>query len=246
MLGKFQLGKHLSRLDFKTFSPRLMFMKLPLQVPVMTLPQSTLLPAAFLPLYIFEPRYRRMLQDSLASERMFCVALQNPGRTRETPCPVAGLGLIRGSVQHQDGTSHLLLQGLARVQLLDVLRYKPYRFQRIQPLEPPPANEVIVDALLAKVRELLDDRVKLGLTFCPPFTQDAKAAPMVPGLPPAAVLEYLDQFTDPGHVADLVSGAVLMDQAERQVILESVNLETRLKHLIHFLMAEIHRKRKDT
>jgi ATP-dependent Lon protease len=221
-------------------------MKLPSEVPVMTLPHATLLPQAFLPLYIFEPRYRQMLRDSLGSARMFSVAMQKPGRVRESPSPVAGLGLIRGSVQHEDGTSHLLLQGIARVELVETVRYKPYRVQRIRPLESPPSNDVAVDALLAKVRELLDDRVKLGLSFCPPFLQDPKTPPLLPGLPPAESLEFLDQVTDPGQVADLVSGAVLASPAERQTILETVHLESRLKHLIHFLMAEIRRKRKDT
>ena len=83
----------------------------------MTLPNATLFPQALLPLYIFEPRYRQMLADALHSTRMFSVAMQKPGSTRETPSPVAGLGLIRVSVGHRDGTSHLILQGLARVEL---------------------------------------------------------------------------------------------------------------------------------
>ena len=85
-------------------------MKLPLEVPVMTLPNATLFPQALLPLYIFEPRYRQMLLDSLNTNRMFSVAMQKPGRKRETPSLVAGLGLIRVSVGHQDGSSHLILQ----------------------------------------------------------------------------------------------------------------------------------------
>jgi ATP-dependent Lon protease len=220
-------------------------MKLPSEVPVMTLPQATLLPQAFLPLYIFEPRYRQMLRDALDSARMFSVAMQKPGRATESPSPIAGLGLIRGSVQHEDGTSHLLLQGIARVELAETVRYKPYRIQRILPLESPPSNELAVDALLAKVRELLDDRVKLGLSFCPPFAQDPQSPPLLPGFPPAESLDFLDHITDPGQVVDLVSGAVLASPAERQTILETVHLESRLKQLIHFLMAEIRRKRKD-
>ena len=143
-------------------------MKLPSEVPVMTLPNATLFPQALLPLYIFEPRYRQMLLDSLHTDRMFSVAMQKPGRSRETPSLIAGLGLIRVSVGHNDGTSHLILQGIARVELEEAVRYKPYRIQRIRPLESPPCNELAVDALQAKVRELLEERVKLGLKF-PPF-----------------------------------------------------------------------------
>ena len=128
----------------------------------MTLPNATLFPQALLPLYIFEPRYRQMLADALHSHRMFSVAMQKPGRTRETPSPVAGLGLIRVSVGHRDGTSHLVLQGLARVELETAVRYKPYRIQRIRPLEIPSCDTVAVDALVAKVRELLAERIDLG------------------------------------------------------------------------------------
>ena len=66
-------------------------MKLPCEVPVMTLPDATLFPQALLPLHIFEPRYRRMLADVLESDRMFSVAMQKPDCRRETPSPVAGL-----------------------------------------------------------------------------------------------------------------------------------------------------------
>src|SRR5512140_1271838 len=121
-------------LDYARFDPRLQSMKIPREVPVMTLPNATLFPQALLPLYIFEPRYRQMLADALHSDRMFSVAMQKPGSARESPTPVAGLGLIRVSVGHRNGTSHLILQGLARVELEEAVRYRPYRIHRIRPL----------------------------------------------------------------------------------------------------------------
>src|SRR5438876_5312311 len=128
-------------------------MELPDAVPVMTLPSATLFPQALLPLYIFEPRYRQMLKDMLKTDRMFSVAMQKPGRQRESPCQVAGLGLIRVSVGHQDGTSHLILQGLARVELIDTVQTRPYRVANIRPLQPLPADNVIIDALWATGQE---------------------------------------------------------------------------------------------
>ena len=211
----------------------------------MTLPNATLFPQSLLPLYIFEPRYRRMLVDSLDTTRMFSVAMQKPGRTRETPSPVAGLGLIRVSVAHQDGTSHLVLQGIARVELQETVRYKPYRVQRIRPLETPPCDNAVVDGLLAKVRGLLAERLALGLFFPFPVVSKGKPVEPPPGVSAREVLGYLDKLTDPEQVADLVSCAVLTGPADRQIILETVNLESRLKQLIHFLMVEISRHRKD-
>lgn len=221
------------------------FMKLPSEVPVMTLPHATLFPQALLPLYIFEPRYRQMLVDSLNTNRMFSVAMKKPGQSREIPSPVAGLGLIRVSVGHQDGTSHLILQGIARVELVETVRYKPYRIQRIRPLESPPCNDVVVDALLAKVRELLEERVRLGMSFPFPAAPKKSADQTSSALSPKDVLEYLDKLSDPEQVADLVSCAVLTGPVERQAILATVNLESRLRRLIHFLMAEITRHRND-
>jgi Lon protease-like protein len=222
-------------------------MKIPPEVPVMTLPNATLFPQALLPLYIFEPRYRQMLADALHSNRMFSVAMQRPGNSRETPAPIAGLGLIRVSVGHNDGTSHLILQGLARVELKEAVRYKPYRIQRIRPLETPPCDNVKVDALVAKVRELLEERIELGLPFPFPVMSPEKGSKdksTSPSFSPKEILNYLDSITDPEQAADLVSCAVLPGAVERQTILETVDVEARLRRLIHFLLAEIRAKRK--
>jgi ATP-dependent Lon protease len=212
----------------------------------MTLPNATLFPQAFLPLYIFEPRYRQMLADSLDWHRLFAVAMQKPGVSRETPSPIAGLGLIRFAVDHRDGTSHLILQGLVRVELQEVERYKPYRVQRVRPLQTPPCDSVTVDALVAKMRELLVERTHLGLGF-PSLMMPPGKSPKNPALPffsPQEVMQYLDSITDPAQAVDQVSCAVLPGAVERQAILETVNVEARLRRLIHFLLAEIKVKRK--
>lgn len=224
-------------------------MQLPDAVPVMTLQNATLFPQALLPLYIFEPRYRRMLAEALDSNRMFSVAMQRPGRTREIPCPVAGLGLIRVSVGHNDGTSHLILQGLTRVQLGETVQYKPYRVQRIQPLVAAGTDNVTVDALVAKVHELVERRLELAPFPSPfPMKKDTKAGgdahkPTV--FSKKEVLNYLSQLPGADQVADLVTCALLSEAVERQKILETVEIEGRLKHLIHFLMAEISRRQKN-
>jgi len=161
---------------------------------------------------------------------------------------VAGLGLIRVSVGHRDGTSHLILQGLARVELETPIRYKPYRVQRIRPLQTPPCDNVKVDALVAKVRELLEERIALGLPFPFPVMSPGKGESAANGPSPAfsakEILGYLDSLTDPEQAADLVSCAVPPGAAERQAILETVDVESRLRRLIQFLLAEIRPKRK--
>jgi Lon protease-like protein len=220
-------------------------MKLPRETPVMVLPNVTLFPQAMLPLYMFEPRYRRMLADALESNRMFAVAMQKPGRSRETPSPVAGLGLVRVSVGHRDGTSHLILQGMARVQLAEAVRYKPYRVHRVKLIASPPCDNVAVDALLARMRELLAERIELGLPFPFPVltSPHTEPSPAHPQCSPKEILNFLEAIRDPEQAADLVSCAVLPGGVERQAILEATDVETRLRRLIGYLLAEIRQKK---
>jgi Lon protease-like protein len=222
-------------------------MEIPCEVPVMTLPNVTLFPQALLPLYIFEPRYRKMLADTLKGERMFIVAMQRPGQSREIPTAIAGLGLVRVCVDNPDGTSHLILQGITRVEITKTTKYKPYRVSRIKPLQAPQQDNVTIDALLAKVRDLVTERIQLGLPFPFPVTpktktKDKNAAAV---LSVKEIVAYLDKLNDADQLADLVSCALLAGAMERQTILETVEVEPRLKHLIHFLMAEIKEHRKN-
>ena len=226
-------------------------MQLPREVPVMTLPNVILFPQAMLPLYIFEPRYRQMLGDALGSHRMFSVAMQKPGRVRESPSNIAGLGLIRASVVNKNGTSNLILQGITRVELTGTVRYKPYRVHRIRALESTATDSVAVDALTVKVLELVSERLEQGFEL--PIHVLKKLGQLeeidAENLPPDFALkqgiEILAKLNNPEQIADLVSGTLLSSPLERQFLLETVDLETRLKHLIHFLMAEIRRQGKD-
>jgi Lon protease-like protein len=225
-------------------------MELPSEIPVMVLPNAILFPQAMLPLYIFEPRYRQMLSDVLDSHRMFSIALQKPGRTRETPSPVAGLGLVRASVGNRDGTSHLVLQGIARVQLAEPVRYKPYRVQRIRPLQTTSSDSVVVDALAAKVLELVATRLEQGFELPVHVLkqlsrQQSEISPESPAFALKQVIHYLVNLENPDQLADLISCTLLPGARQRQVILETSNLEARLKHLIHFLLAEIERHGND-
>lgn len=212
-----------------------MFMDIPNEAAVMTLPDETLFPQAFLPLHIFEPRYRRMLAETLHSHRMFVISMQRRGLQRECPSAVAGLGLVRVCVDNPDGTSHLILQGISRVALTRTIRHKPFRVSRIRVLQTPERDSVTIDALVAKVRDLVSERIRQGVTARP----DAPKAHSIKD-----IISYLENLTDPGQVADQVSSALLPGPQERQTILETIEVEPRLKHLIHFLMAEISQHRK--
>jgi Lon protease-like protein len=215
-------------------------MDLPTEVGVMTLPHTTLFPQAFLPLRIFEPRYRRMLDDALSGHRMFAVALRRPDRARETPTTIAGLGLIRAAVEQPDGTSNLILQGLARVALTSVVRYRPYRLYRVEPLVSTIRDRLAAETLTSRLLKL----VKTWLEKSPAVVNlSASEAVGVTGawsaqFAHAKQVEVLAHVDQPGQIADLVSWTLLAHSHQRQVLLETLDVELRLRRLLQFLAIE--------
>jgi Lon protease-like protein len=215
-------------------------MEVPSTVPVMILQNAILFPQALVPLYIFEPRYRRMLTDVLEGDRVFAIARRKPDVQQERAEKVAGLGLVRACVTHPDGTSHLVIVGLSRVELLQTVRYKPYRVCRIQPWQPTEEKDEIVQALAVELMEVVHERLKefpnglvaelsqLGMSS--DDTQKT-AAEVFQNL-----LDHLHAINDPEQVVDLVSAALLADPTQRQIILATRPLETRMRYLLRFLL----------
>lgn len=191
-------------------------MTFPEQVGVMVLPQTVFFPHHLLPLHIFEPRYRVMLQKALEGPRMFAVAMEESGRPARR---VGGLGLIRSCVQQPDGTSNLILQGLARVRLDHVLQVRPYIIATPEPLEDTSANTaeetVVREALVAKILEHLEKietPIEAGM-------QEMK--------------KFLRHLEDHHALVDLVAGCFLQDPEARQTLLETIGLTDRLRLLCH-------------
>ncbi|MCE0498054.1 MAG: LON peptidase substrate-binding domain-containing protein [Methylacidiphilales bacterium] len=190
-------------------------MELPSEVGIMTLPNAILFPQALLPLYIFEPRYRAMLKESLKNQRMFAVALSNePSGTMLAPRRIAGVGLIRACVDKPDGTSNLILQGVSRVRFTDFVQEKPYYVGRIEVLSTEESDELEVEALSTKLLEMIGAMHDAG---------DIQAE---------GILKFLNDIRDSDALADIVTYSFIDDVARKQEILETLNLRQRLHKVI--------------
>lgn len=87
------------------------------------LPNLVLFPGAMQPLHIFEPRYRDLMAEAVATDQLIAVALLEPGWENEydgrPPVhPAICLGRIATYHRLPDGRYNLLLQGVARAQIL--------------------------------------------------------------------------------------------------------------------------------
>ena len=99
-----------------------------LRVPIFPLAGAVLFPRAQLPLHIFEPRYRAMVRDALASDQR--IAMVQPKDLGEPPglFEVGCIGRIVGSEELDDGRFNIVLEGVSRFRIAaeaDVMT--PYR-----------------------------------------------------------------------------------------------------------------------
>jgi Lon protease-like protein len=187
----------------------------------MVLPEAQLFPQVPLPLFIFEQRYREMLSWCLERERMFCIATMKPGiseaRTTDDFYHLVGIGLVRACVGHPDGTSHLILQGLARMSIAGFLQEAPFRIAEIREarsIHAPPAEN---GRLLDELREIS--------AKC--LTGDQKQI--------AQIEQQFVQIDDPGMLADVVAHTCLHDAEARQAVFEELDVARRVQLLLKLL-----------
>ena len=90
----------------------------PLRIPVFPLAGALLFPRAQLPLHVFEPRYRAMIRDALAGDRL--IGIIQPRGSDEPPSlfDVGCLGRIAGAEELDDGRFNIVLEGLGRFRVI--------------------------------------------------------------------------------------------------------------------------------
>lgn len=88
-----------------------------LRVPVFPLAGALLFPRAQLPLHIFEPRYRAMVRDALASDRLIAMVQPKDGEEPPALFDVGCIGRIGTCDELDDGRFNMVLEGLSRFRI---------------------------------------------------------------------------------------------------------------------------------
>ena len=106
-------------------------------VPIFPLPQMVLLPGEPMPLHIFEDRYRKMAESVLGAQRLMVMGHLRPGWELDyegSPeiYKVAGLGKVVMDERLEDGRFNLLLWGMKRIRIKEVVQEKPFRMARVE------------------------------------------------------------------------------------------------------------------
>ncbi len=199
---------------------------LPDQIPVMVLSDCYLFPGCFLPLFIFEERYRLMLAHALATHRMFCVGVRKRcASSGEEVIDVSTAGLIRACVRNDDGTSHLMLHGLRRVRIKSWVQEKPFRIAAIEPLGSVPCQ----------CREKLGGLLRRALDLLPQPDEDSCEAL-------GALHEAVATTREPEMVCDILCYHFIRRAATLRCLLAEPSVERRF----HILISELENLRDAT
>jgi len=184
-------------------------------VPLFPLPAVQMFPGALLPLHVFEPRYRALVRDAAAGARLVALPNLAPGyqadyEGRPPVQPLCGLGELIAHEPLPDGRSNILLRGLARVRITAELPPDfPYRLALVAPLEDlsPPGFD---DAGTREALMALVERVALG------FTAGGDT-----------LRKLAREHASAGALADVLAASLVSAPADRQQILETLDVAAR-------------------
>jgi Lon protease-like protein len=187
------------------------------QIPVFPLP-LVLYPGLTVPLHVFEPRYRQLLQDVGGIDGRFAVVLVEPDDAAET-ARLHTIGCMARITEVEplgDGRANIVILGEERVRLLDWNEDRPYATASVQVLDEDTGSESLANL----VRERFIDYVETMFRFV------QMAPPAVPDTEDARELSYR------------VAGIIHVEPAEKQYLLRCPSTDERLSTLLQLLARE--------
>lgn len=187
-------------------------------IPVFPLPDVVLFPGVFLPLHIFELRYRQMVKDSLAGDRLIGISLIRPGwdhdaAGRPAIYPVGCVGLISHIEELSDGRYNLVLNGVEKFRV--VREEEPVRAYRR-------ASVDYVDERMTAADRDSVRRQRHHLEHLLTTVADTPDQPFPSNLSDEEVINALAQYLD-------------LEPIERQALLEQDGVARRCGALIDLL-----------
>ena len=201
----------------------------PPTLPLFPLPNVVLFPSVFLPLHIFEPRYREMVADALAGDRIIGMALLRPGwesdyEGRPPTYSVGCAGLITFSEQHEDGRYNIVLRGMQKFRITGEDHSRSYRIASVEP---------VAEEVTARDREIVrSERRRLEALLVPQPEGRGVDSKVPPSMSDEDLVNALAQYLD-------------LEPVEKQALLEREGLVARCRSLIDLLEMKVLVSRRD-
>ena len=193
-------------------------------LPLFPLPNVVLFPNVFLPLHVFEPRYREMTAEAIGSDRMIGMVLLRPGweddYERQPPVYTVGCsGVITHHEKLADGRYNIVLRGLERFRIVREDHSRSYRRAVVEPL---------VECTLASDDRaaIRHQRSKLETMLKPAVERAGADLRIPPAMNDEDLVNALAQYLD-------------LEPLEKQALLEHDSLRTRAQSLVELLEMKV-------
>jgi uncharacterized protein len=196
---------------------------LPPTIPIFPLPNVVLFPNVFLPLHIFEPRYREMVGDALAGDRIIGMVLLRPGwesdyEGRPPVYAIGCAGLITFSEQHADGRYNIVLRGLEKFRVTGEDHSRSYRTAQV---------ESVAEEITPEDRDIVrSERRRLEALLVPRPEGRGVDSKVPPSMSDEDLVNALAQYLD-------------LEAVEKQALLEREGLVARCRSLIDLLEMKV-------
>ena len=193
---------------------------------ILPLRGTVIFPQAVMPLAVGRPASVRLIQEALQGSRIIGAVIQrDPSEDAPRAQGLHTIGtatVIEKVLKQPDGTLRLVVQGLARFRITDVVQETPFLRARIQRLtDEAPSATLEVEALARTASGLFQKVVALSPTL------------------PDELANVLGAAEGPGALADLIAGSLpTLPTALRQELLETMGVAERLQRLVAALTKE--------
>jgi len=194
------------------------------EVGLLPIRKTVLFPFAILPLNVGRAKSRQLLNDVMAGDRVVAVFTQKDAAQEDPGLadlqPVGTLATVLRMVRVSDEQISIVLQGLARVRVIESLGAEPYLKARIEPMAEITSDDVETEALAQTILATFERIVALS-----------------PQLPNEAILAARNQGP-PARLADFVASLFDLPTEEKQALLDELDVKRRLKTMHQILVRQ--------
>ncbi len=203
-------------------------LSIPPELPVLPLRDTVLFPNSFMPLAVARESSVRLIDDAIANGKLIAVftqrdaAVEEPGQ--DDLFTVGTATHIHKMFKLPDGSLRLIVQGLARLALEEVVSAQPYLRARVIAAaeDTNDADRLEIDALARNIKTNFQQVVSLS----PLLSDDLQTLAM--------------NITEPGRLADFIASSLsTISTAVKQEVLETLDIRARMDNLNRILIKEL-------
>jgi len=202
----------------------------PVEIPdtlsILPLRNSVLFPGSIIPIDVGRKKSVRLIEEAISRERpVIAIVAQREARIEDpADTDLYGVGCaarILKVIKLAKDNFSVILQGVGRVTLLEYTQRDPFIVARVQSVPETAGQDVEVEALVLKLRDVAKKVIKL-----------------MPELPKEAAA-VVDSVAEPGQLADMITANLDLSVEEKQEVLESLDLKQRLRRVLGFLSRQL-------